>query len=389
MQRPVPRRRPGGSSRGSSSSLRRDLGPVPARHDRPSVRDHVRPRRRPAHQPLRRGRPQLALHRDARDAVTASTSGASNPSLERTPLCTGVSSTLHESQSRLWENVVGRSLPFWSWFYPRVQETFPEQLGGVPLETSTGPSTACAARSSASMPTRRATACTSSSASSSSRSSSRARLAVADLPDAWNARFEELMGIPVPNDSLGVLQDAHWAGGGSATSRRTSSARVLSVQIWEQAREAIPDVEEQIGRGEFGELHDWLRENIYALGRKLTPAETDRARRRRPDRPAALPRVPARQARARRRRRRRWPKRFSARARARAASTSRSRGGALRHQLGQQMTRDLQRPRRPRARRPPRSPSTASASRSPCARTGARPRAPRPRTQAARSCGAS
>ena len=55
-------------------------------------------------------------------------------SLERTPLCAGVSSTLHESQSRLWENVVGRSLPFWRWFYPRLQETFPDPLGDVSLE---------------------------------------------------------------------------------------------------------------------------------------------------------------------------------------------------------------------------------------------------------------
>ena len=57
-----------------------------------------------------------------------------SPTLERTPLCMGVSATLHESQSRLWENVVGRSLPFWRWFYPRLQETFPGPLGAVPLE---------------------------------------------------------------------------------------------------------------------------------------------------------------------------------------------------------------------------------------------------------------
>ena len=99
------------------------------------------------------------------------------------------------------------------------------------------------------------------------------RLSVADLPAAWNARFEDLMGVAVPNDSLGVLQDSHWAGGAFGYFPTYLLGSVLSVQIWELARSAIPDIDEQIGRGEFGELHAWLRENIYALGRKLTPAE--------------------------------------------------------------------------------------------------------------------
>ena len=85
------------------------------------------------------------------------------------------------------------------------------------------------------------------------------------------------MGIAVPNDAFGVLQDAHWSGGGFGYFPTYLLGTVLSVQIWEKARAALPDVEEQIERGEFGPLHDWLRENIYALGRKLTPAETSSA----------------------------------------------------------------------------------------------------------------
>ena len=100
------------------------------------------------------------------------------------------------------------------------------------------------------------------------------RLAVKDLPDAWNSRFEELMGVSVPDDALGVLQDAHWSGGGFGYFPTYLLGTVLSVQIWEQARAAIPTLEEQIERGEFADLHAWLRETIYALGRKLTPAET-------------------------------------------------------------------------------------------------------------------
>jgi carboxypeptidase Taq len=197
-----------------------------------------------------------------------------SPTLERTPLCSGVSSAVHESQSRLWENVVGRSLPFWRWFYPRVQETFPEQLGQVSLEsfhrsvnrvrrsfirvdadeTSYGLHLILRFELEQELIT--------------------GRLAVKDLPEAWSARFEELMGVAVPNDSLGVLQDSHWAGGAFGYFPTYLLGSVLSVQIWEKARAAIPDIDAQIERGDFQELHLWLRENIYRLGRKLTPADT-------------------------------------------------------------------------------------------------------------------
>jgi carboxypeptidase Taq len=197
-----------------------------------------------------------------------------SPTLERSPLCTGVSATLHESQSRLWENVVGRSLPFWRWFYPRLQETFPGPLGGVPLEdfhravnrvrrtfirvdadeTSYGLHVILRFELEQELIT--------------------GRLAVKDLPDAWNSRFEELMGISVPDDAHGVLQDAHWSGGGFGYFPTYLLGTVLSVQVWERIRAAIPSIDEQIERGDFGELHAWLRDTIYSLGRKLTPAET-------------------------------------------------------------------------------------------------------------------
>jgi carboxypeptidase Taq len=102
------------------------------------------------------------------------------------------------------------------------------------------------------------------------------RLAVRDLPAAWNARFEQLFGLAMPSDRMGVLQDAHWSGGGFGYFPTYLLGSVLSVQIWERAREAIPDIEERIGEGEFSELHAWLREHLYVLGRKFTPAETAR-----------------------------------------------------------------------------------------------------------------
>jgi carboxypeptidase Taq len=195
-------------------------------------------------------------------------------SLERTPLASGVSSALHESQSRLWENVVGRSLPFWRWFYPRLQETFPERLGGVPLERfhrAVNRARRSYVRVDADETTYGLHIILRFELEERLISG---RLAVADLPEAWNTRFEELMGIPVPNDALGVLQDSHWSTGSFGYFPTYLLGSVLAVQIWEKLAEAVPDAEEQIERGDFSAIHGWLRENIYALGRKLTPAET-------------------------------------------------------------------------------------------------------------------
>jgi carboxypeptidase Taq len=194
-------------------------------------------------------------------------------SLEGTPLGTGCSSALHESQSRLWENVVGRSLPFWRWFHPRAQAAFPEILGDVDVERL-------------------------------HRAVNRVRrsfirvdadeatyglhivlrfeleqellfgdLAVADLPEAWNARFRELMGVDVPEDRLGVLQDVHWSSGSFGYFPTYQLGNVVSVQIWERAREALPGVDGQIEQGDFGPLAAWLGEHVYRHGRKFTPSE--------------------------------------------------------------------------------------------------------------------
>ena len=198
----------------------------------------------------------------------------SAPELEGTPLAGCMSSTLHESQSRLWENVVGRSLPFWRWFLPRVQQAFPDQLGDVSLErfhravnrvqrslvrvdadeTSYGLHVILRFELEQALVS--------------------GQLAVKDLPEAWNTRFEELLGLEVPNDRLGVLQDSHWSTGAFGYFPTYLLGSVLSVQIAEKAREAIPELDEQFERGEFSELHAWLRENLYALGSRFTPADT-------------------------------------------------------------------------------------------------------------------
>jgi carboxypeptidase Taq len=197
-----------------------------------------------------------------------------SPTLDRTPLAEGASSAIHESQSRLWENVVGRSLPFWRWFYPRVQQAFPDVLGAVPLErfhSAVNRVRRSFLRGDADEVTYGLHVILRFELEQELVSG---RLAVRDLPEAWNARFEELVGLEVPNDCLGVLQDVHWAAGSFGYFPTYQLGNVLSVQIAETAREAIPDLDEQLERGDFGTLHEWLRENLYAHGRKFTPAET-------------------------------------------------------------------------------------------------------------------
>ena len=197
-----------------------------------------------------------------------------SPSLERTPLGNGVSSALHESQSRLWENVVGRSLPFWRGFYPQVVAAFPEAFGGVDVEDFYR-GVNCVYKSLVRVDAdevhyglhvivrfeleQELVAGT---------------VTTTELPEAWNARYAELLGVEVPNDRLGVLQDVHWAFGGFGYFPTYQLGNVIAAQIWERVRAALPDVDRQIEAGEFGALGGWLRENLYVLGRKFTPQET-------------------------------------------------------------------------------------------------------------------
>ena len=198
----------------------------------------------------------------------------SGPALDRTPLADGSSSSLHESQSRLWENALGRSLPFWRWFYPSLQEAFPDQLSSVTLdrfyravnrvqrtftrldadETSYGLHLILRFELE--------------------RKLVAGELAVSDLPDAWNTFFAELVGLEVSDDRQGVLQDVHWSIGLLGYFPTYLLGSVLSIQIWERVRAALPGLDADVERGDFTSLHDWLRENLYALGSKLTPAET-------------------------------------------------------------------------------------------------------------------
>ena len=93
------------------------------------------------------------------------------------------------------------------------------------------------------------------------------------LPEEWNRRTYEYLGIDVPNDREGVLQDVHWSGGSIGYFSTYLLGTVMSVQIWQAVLRDVPDLEEQIGRGEFAELREWLGEHIHLLGRKFTSQE--------------------------------------------------------------------------------------------------------------------
>ena len=197
-----------------------------------------------------------------------------SPSLERTPLCHGVSSALHESQSRMWENIVGRSRPFWNHFYPSFQEAFPEALGDVEQErfyraiNRVKPSLIRVDADEATYNLHIILRF------ELEQEIMAGTIDLEELPAIWNARFEEYLGVPVPNDTLGVLQDVHWSGGGFGYFPTYSLGNIISVQIWEKVLSEIPDLPDQFEQGEFGQLHDWLRERLYGLGRKFTPQET-------------------------------------------------------------------------------------------------------------------
>ena len=197
-----------------------------------------------------------------------------DPSLARTPLGSGVSLGLHESQSRTWENLVGRSRAFWRFFYPRLQETFSDQLGSVDEEAfyravnKVHPSLI---RIDADEVTYNMHIIL---RFELEQELIEDRLALKDLPAAWNARMDEYLGVEVPDDAHGVLQDMHWAGASMGYFPTYALGNVISVQIWERAKENLGDLDERFERGEFDELREWLLEHLYRMGRRFTPQET-------------------------------------------------------------------------------------------------------------------
>jgi len=193
--------------------------------------------------------------------------------LRRTLLAGGASLAIHESQSRMWENLVGRSRPFWHCFYPRLQELFPAQLANVGME---------AFYKAINKVDRSFIRVEADEATYNLHVMLRLEIEIAlmegslevkDLPEAWNSRMRDYLGIVPPNDKLGVLQDVHWSGGMIGYFPTYALGNLVSAQLWEVINRDIPNLEEQIEKGEFSSLLGWLREKVHAHGAKFEPQE--------------------------------------------------------------------------------------------------------------------
>jgi carboxypeptidase Taq len=197
-----------------------------------------------------------------------------SPSLERTPLCRGTSLGIHESQSRLWENLVGRGRAAWRFFLPELKKAFPRQLGDVDLETfyrAINKVQPGLIRVEADELTYGLHVVLRFELEQEMLSGA---LKLGELPDAWNARMKSYLGVDVPDAASGVLQDVHWSLGYVGYFPTYVIGSIVSAQIWEKAVDAMPALDKQFERGEFLPLREWLRENLHRHGRKFTPKET-------------------------------------------------------------------------------------------------------------------
>jgi carboxypeptidase Taq len=194
-----------------------------------------------------------------------------NPSYDRTPIAGGTSLAVHESQSRMWENLVGRSLPFWEHFFPAFKKLFASQLDGVSLKSfykginKVEPSLI---RVNADEATYNLHVMLRLELEIGMVEGS---IAVKDLPELWNTKMQEYLGVTPPDDAQGVLQDIHWSGGAIGYFSTYALGNLVSAQLWEKINKDIRDLDDQIRKGDFSELLAWLRKNIHQHGQKYEP----------------------------------------------------------------------------------------------------------------------
>ena len=196
-----------------------------------------------------------------------------HPAYERTPLENGTSMAVHESQSRMWENFIGRSLPFWEHALPQLQKAFPTQLDGVTaksfykginkVEPSLIRVKADEATYNLHVMLRLEI----------ELGLVEGRIAVKDLPEIWNTKMWEYLGIMPPDNARGVLQDIHWSVGLLGYFPAYALGNIIAAQLWEAINQDIRDLDEQIRKGKFEGLLGWLCEKIHRYGRKYDPQD--------------------------------------------------------------------------------------------------------------------
>lgn len=195
-----------------------------------------------------------------------------NPRYTATAAAQGASMGIHESQSLFWENIIARSPEFWSWCYPRLRDAFPDALRDVQEQDffkainriipSLNRVESDEVTYNLHIILRFEI----------ERDLIAGTLSVAEIPDVWNAKMESLLGVVPPNDAEGCLQDVHWSFGGIGYFPSYTLGKLYAAMEWTSLQEHMPDVRDDIARGEFGRIRKWLRVNIHDCGSSELPS---------------------------------------------------------------------------------------------------------------------
>ncbi len=194
-------------------------------------------------------------------------------SLQRTPLGYGESLGLHESQSRMWENMVGRSRGFCGVLAPTVVDVLGGSVGALDGDTlyravnRIAPSYIRVEADEVTYGLHIVLRF------ELEQELIEGRVKVAELPEVWNARFKEYLGLDVPDDAQGVLQDVHWSAGLIGYFSTYALGNLIAGQLWEKAHVDVADLDDQIAAGELHGLREWLRENVHRHGSKFSSRE--------------------------------------------------------------------------------------------------------------------
>jgi carboxypeptidase Taq len=188
-------------------------------------------------------------------------------------LADGASMGIHESQSRFWENVIGRGRSFWSWLFPILQRYFPEQLSFISdevfykavnlVEPSLVRIEADEVSYSLHIVLRFRL----------EKEIFSGELAARDLPAAWRHGMKEMLGVEPETDAEGVLQDIHWSQGSFGYFPSYALGNLYALQFYQRLRSDLPDIDGFIVQGNFSPIRTWLRDTIYVWGRRLDPPD--------------------------------------------------------------------------------------------------------------------
>jgi carboxypeptidase Taq len=192
---------------------------------------------------------------------------------EGTPLAGGASLGFHESQSRMWENQVGRSKEFIGFYFPRLQKAFPDALGNVSAEDFRR----AANKVEPSLIRVEADEVTYGLhimlRYELEKMMLEGKVSFKDLPELWNTKMQDYIGVTPDSDANGVLQDVHWSSGILGYFPTYQLGNLISAQLWEKMNQDISDIPDQMARGEFGQILDWLRKNVHQYGAKYFPKD--------------------------------------------------------------------------------------------------------------------